>query len=85
MPKAEHTTVDQALAQYRLIMNDVLRDNPDMEEEEVAHDCLDNLAWDCTHEVRLELGRTQLGYVPNNWLAMPGGPKQRGSKTTNSK
>lgn len=59
-----HTTLDEAQAALATAMSDVMGDNPDASEDDVAHDMVVAVAFECTDEVALELCRTELGSVP---------------------
>lgn len=58
------TTYDAALAALEAAMSDATGDNPDVGADDIAHDMVAAVTWECTPEVAAELCRTQIGWWP---------------------
>jgi hypothetical protein len=58
------TTIEDAEHELQVSIDEAIADNPDVGPDDIAHDVVVAVAWNCTDEVALELCRTQIGSVP---------------------
>lgn len=62
-----YTTVEEAQAGLRLAIEETLADIGDeleCSEDDIAHDMVVAVAWECPDQVAMELCRRELGVVP---------------------
>lgn len=56
--------IADAQHELQVSIQEACGENPDVNPDDVAHDMVSSVAWNCTDEVALELCRTELGWVP---------------------
>jgi hypothetical protein len=56
--------IADAQHELQVSIQEACGENPDVSEDDVAHDMVVSVAWNCTDEVALELCRTEIGSVP---------------------
>lgn len=62
-----YRTIKQAEAAVEAAIKDTLGDNPDMVEDEVAHDLIISVAYDCAANARYELLMRNFGMIPDEF------------------
>jgi hypothetical protein len=65
-------TLEDAQHELQVSIAEAIADNPDVGADDVAHDMVVSVAWNCTDEVALELCRTEIGCVPSDLVARLG-------------
>lgn len=57
-------TLDDAQHELQVSISEACAENEDVNPDDVAHDMVSSVAWNCTDAVALELCRRELGHVP---------------------
>lgn len=57
-------TYEDAQHELQVSIAEAMADNPEAGEDDIAHDMVVSVAWNCTDEIALELCRTEIGSVP---------------------
>jgi hypothetical protein len=65
------TTIEEAQYEVEVAVQEAQADNPEVGADDIAHDMVISIAYNCTPEVARELCRREFGWVPQEleaWL-----------------
>lgn len=70
------TTIEEAQYEVETAIEEAQADNPEVGGDDIAHDMVISISFNCTPEVARELCRRNFGYVPDQVTQWLGGKSE---------